>query len=209
MWVWGFGNHKWYKSLVKSRVADEWLDKRLLFHAWFPKPHTHISALTALALLKTTNKRYEITNEMRYLFERNEIFKHFGQCTHMWLHWLLQISNFTRQKNLWNWCWSKVNVLTCEYIDFCLAHVTTLTVIYKMYKNCAITFNLHDKLFHRVATIVVFNNAQCLRTDLNKRFLPKPNTTIAWKLIPHRSNISKIWNPPRWELFYLVKWAWM
>ena len=158
MWVWGFGNHKWYKSLVKSRVADEWLDKRLLFHAWFPKPHTHISALTALALLKTTNKRYEITNEMRYLFERNEFFKHFGQCTHMWLHWLVQISNFTRQKNLWNWCWSKVNVLTCEYIDFCLAHVTTLTVIYKMYKNCAITFNLHDKLFHRVATIVVFNN---------------------------------------------------
>ena len=158
MWVWGFGNHKWYKSLVKSRVADEWLDKRLLFHAWFPKPHTHISALTALALLKTTNKRYEIRNEMRYLFERNKIFKHFGQCTHMWLHWLLQISNFTRQKNLWNWCWSKVNVLTCEYIDFCSAHVTTLTVIYKMYKNCAITFNLHDKLFHRVATIVVFNN---------------------------------------------------
>ena len=117
MWVWGFGNHKWYKSLVKSRVADEWLDKRLLFHAWFPKPHTHISALTALALLKTTNKRYEITNEMRYLFERNEIFKHFGQCTHMWLHWLLQISNFTRQKNLWNWCWSKSMY----------SHVTTLT----------------------------------------------------------------------------------
>ena len=79
----------------------------------------------------------------------------------MWLHWFLQISNFTRQKNLWNWCWSKVNVLTCEYIDFCSAHVTTLTVIYKMYKNCAITFTLHDKLFHRVATIVVFNNALC------------------------------------------------
>ena len=56
---------------------------------------------------------------------------------------------------------SKVNVLTCEYIDFCLAHVTTLTVIYKMHKNCAITFNLHDKLFHRVATIVAFNNVNC------------------------------------------------
>ena len=116
MWVWGFGNHKWYKSLVKSRVADEWLDKRLLFHEWFPKPHTHISALTALALLKTTNKRYEITNEMRYLFERNEIFKHFGQCTHMWLHWLLQISNFT--KKLVKLMLVKINVLTCDYIDF-------------------------------------------------------------------------------------------
>ena len=75
---------------------------RLLYHAWFPKPHTHISALTALALLKTTNKRYETTNVMRYLSERNEsdetIFKHFGQCTHM--------------------CQVKVNVLTCDYIDF-------------------------------------------------------------------------------------------
>ena len=40
------------------------------------------------------------------------------------------------------------------------------------------------------------------RTDLKKRFLPRPNTTIAWKLIPHRSNISKIWNPPHWELFF-------
>ena len=139
MWVWGFGNHKWYKSLVKSRVADEWLDKRLLFHAWFPKPHTHISALTALALLKTTNKRYEITNEMRYLFERNEIFKHFGQCTHMWLHWLLQISNFTRQKTCETDAGQKsMYVFTCEYIDFCLAHVTTLTVIYKWILGCQV-----------------------------------------------------------------------
>ena len=29
------------------------------------------------------------------------------------------------------------------------------------------------------------------RIDLNKRFLPGQNTTTAWKLIPHRSNISK------------------
>ena len=127
MWVWGFGNHKWYKSLVKSRVADEWLDKRLLFHAWFPKPHTHISALTALALLKTTNERYEITNETRYLSER--------------------------QKNLWNWCLTKVNVFTCDYIDFyklaisqdkktcetdagqksMYSHVSTLTFVWHMW----------------------------------------------------------------------------
>ena len=32
---------------------------------------------------------------------------------------------------------------------------------------------------------------QCPRADLNKRFLPRANTTTAWKLIPHRSNISK------------------
>ena len=29
------------------------------------------------------------------------------------------------------------------------------------------------------------------RIDLNKRFLPRSNTTTAWNLIPHRSNISK------------------
>ena len=74
----------------------------------------------------------------------------------------------------------KINVLTCDYIDFyklaisqdkktceidagqksMYSHVTTLTVTYKIYKNCAITFNLHDKLLHSVATIVVFNNVK-------------------------------------------------
>ena len=35
-------------------------------------------------------------------------------------------------------------------------------------------------------------------SDLNKRFLPRAKTTTAWKLIPHRSKISKNWNPPHW-----------
>ena len=26
MWVWGFGNHVWYKILVKSLVFDSWLE---------------------------------------------------------------------------------------------------------------------------------------------------------------------------------------
>ena len=37
---------------------------------------------------------------------------------------------------------------------------------------------------------------QCPRTDLNKRSLPRPKTTIEWKLIPHRSKITMNWNPP-------------
>ena len=44
--------------------------------------------------------------------------------------------------------------------------------------------------------------SQCPRTHLNKRFLPRPKTTTAWKLIPHRSKISKNWNPPRWVHLY-------
>ena len=39
---------------------------------------------------------------------------------------------------------------------------------------------------------------QCHRADSNKRSLPRPTTTTAWKLIPQRSKISKNWNPPHW-----------
>ena len=41
-------------------------------------------------------------------------------------------------------------------------------------------------------------NSQCSITNLNKRFLPRPKTITSWKLIPHRSKISKNWNPPQW-----------
>ena len=65
---------------------------RLLYHVWFPKLHTHISALTVLALLKNTNKRKETTNEKRYPF----------------------------QSSMFSYVTVKVNVVTCEYIDFYL-----------------------------------------------------------------------------------------
>ena len=63
----------------------------------------------------------------------------------------------------------------------------------------------HDKNLAHFYKIKWFKNyqkfvlvTQCPRTGLNKRFLPKPKTTIAWKLIPHRSKISNNWNPPHW-----------
>ena len=43
------------------------------------------------------------------------------------------------------------------------------------------------KFFHSKKYNV--SKAQRPRIDFNKRFLP--NTTTAWKLIPHKSNISK------------------
>ena len=43
MWVWGFGNHAWYKSLLSSHSSATRDLTRLLYHLWFPKPHTHIS----------------------------------------------------------------------------------------------------------------------------------------------------------------------
>ena len=43
MWVWGFGNHAWNKSLLSSHSSATRDLTRLLYHLWFPKPHTHIS----------------------------------------------------------------------------------------------------------------------------------------------------------------------
>ena len=54
-------------------------------------------------------------------------------------------------------------------------------------------------------SVTVAIHSQCPRTDLNKRLLPRPKTTTAWKLIPHRSKISKNWNPPRVHRF-LKNW---
>ena len=76
-------------SSHESKTSDL---TRLLYHAWFPKPHTHISALTVLALLKNTNKQKETTNERRYPF----------------------------QSSMFSYMTVKVNVVTCEYIDFYL-----------------------------------------------------------------------------------------
>ena len=39
---------------------------------------------------------------------------------------------------------------------------------------------------------------QCPRTDLNKRFLPKPMTTTGWKGTPYGVKIMMNWNPPWW-----------
>ena len=45
---------------------------------------------------------------------------------------------------------------------------------------------------------------QCARTDLNKRFLPKPMTTTGWKGTPWGVKITMNWNPPRWVPIYLM-----
>ena len=74
-------------SSHESRASDM---TRLLYHVWYPKPHTHISALTVLALLKNTNKGKETTNERRYPFH----------------------------SSMFSYVTVKVNALTCDYIDF-------------------------------------------------------------------------------------------
>ena len=71
-------------------------------------------------------------------------------------------------------------------------------------KNCSITFNLHDKLFYSVATIVVFNNGFCKNWKWDG-FLPfKTQSTYgefgssggihSLKRQPSRTNFSKFRN---------------
>ena len=72
MWVWGFGNHKWYKSL-KSRVKDEWLDKTFVSHC---KPIPLMKTGFSLCSISIREKPVFITgipaNENRF-FPRNII----------------------------------------------------------------------------------------------------------------------------------------
>ena len=40
--------------------------------------------------------------------------------------------------------------------------------------------------------------SQCPRTNYDKRSLPRPTTTTAYKLVPHRSKITNNQNLPHW-----------
>ena len=51
---------------------------------------------------------------------------------------------------------------------------------------------------HKLRCLEKTNVSQRLSSDLSKSFLPRPKTTTAWELIPHRSKISKNWIPPQW-----------
>ena len=65
-----------------------------------------------------------------------------------------------------------------------------------LFKN--IVLYLMQCLLPNSSSNVLLYLSQCPRTNLNKRSLTRPKTTTAWKLIPHRSKISKNRNPPRW-----------
>ena len=55
------------------------------------------------------------------------------------------------------------------------------------------TYIMFKKVYYNL-----LNYTQCPSIDLIKRFLPRPKSIAAWKLITNRSKISKNWNPPNW-----------
>ena len=70
-----------------------------------------------------------------------------SQCSHMWVHWLLLDS-----------------LVFTSILQSMYSHVPGKSQCSDMWvhwlKNCAITFSLHDKLFHSFATILVFKKTE-------------------------------------------------
>ena len=102
-----------------------------------------------------------------------------SQCSHMWVHWLLLDS-----------------LVFTSILQSMYSHVPSKSQCSHMWvhwlKNCAITFNLHDKLFYSVATIVVFNNVD---------FRPKGSfTNYVDKFLTFFDHL-----PPFVYTFYLIK----
>ena len=58
MWVWGFGNHAWYKSLVKSLVFDSWLDETFVSLVISKTPYSHF-LLTAFTQCTVISFRFD------------------------------------------------------------------------------------------------------------------------------------------------------
>ena len=76
-----------------------------------------------------------------------------SQCSHMWVHWLL-LDSLVFTPILWSM----------------YSHVPSKSQCTHMWvhwlKNCAITFNLHDKLFYSFAIVVVFSNVYLVEINL-------------------------------------------
>jgi len=111
-----------------------------------------------------------------------------SQCSHMWVHWLLLDSQvFT-------------SILQSMY-----SHVPSKSQCSHMWvhwlKNCAITFNLHDKLFYSVATIVVFNNDYSSHGD---RICAQSAFSWGWLPIFVYNNWGVCWINP--SLASIVHW---
>ena len=114
-----------------------------------------------------------------------------------WFVWLFGITNLEEKNLEFQIIWKERYLLEIKILNQLLEAIQGVLKILTSIKK------LQWAIYRYV------NLAQRPRTDLNKRFLPRPNTTIAWKLMPHRSNISKIWNPSHCNyckaVFVLVK----
>ena len=90
MWVWGFGNHAWYKSLVKSLVFDSWLGKTFVSLVISKTPYSHFRthSISIVEKYKQSKRNYK-WEEISFSKLNVLIYDSKSQCSHMWVHWLL------------------------------------------------------------------------------------------------------------------------
>ena len=81
--------------------------------------------------------------------------------------------------------------LWCAATDFIFHFEYRRNFLYYFAQDCSNT-----------SLIAIYHFPQCPRRGLSKRFLPRAKITTVWKPIPHRSKISKNWNPPDWVSHY-------
>ena len=81
--------------------------------------------------------------------------------------------------------------LWCAATDFIFHFEYRRNFLYYFAQDCCNT-----------SLIAIYYFPQCPRRGLSKRFLPRAKITTVWKPIPHRSKISKNWNPPDWVSHY-------
>ena len=132
MWIWGFGNRKWYKSL-ESRVEEEWLDKTFVSHMISKTTYSHLWTLS----ISIVEKYKQAIRNYKWK-EISLVTVKVNVLSHKWLHWQLSIYFYIMVCT--HMCQVKVNVLTYEYID--LRIVTWKIVLqfpyYSSFQQCAV-----------------------------------------------------------------------
>ena len=88
--------------------------------------------------------------------------------------------NLRFRKSAQIWYWYRNLVWVADYLE---QHLICLTNSNQIWIWNSFIFSWQSKISKF--------KGQCPRTDLNKRFLPRPKTIRASKLISHRSKISK------------------
>ena len=83
-----------------------------------------------------------------------------------------------------------ISILQTTVTKYCSKF--TLFVLISNFQNCKVYIPSNSYFFLWTWIICISCLVtQCPRVDLNKKSLPRPKTTTACKLIPHRSKISK------------------
>ena len=130
---------------VLSSHSSSTRDLRLLYHLWFPKPHTHISYSQYLHIVVNYIDKKTLEQISMY---------YYGEGVNIMVYCYI--------------CKKKVNVVTCESIDFC-SHMWLHWLLNIMFCSSFCVLLSFHKIFNRIFFLFVFNfNANTVRSGISK-----------------------------------------